>query len=144
MPSALLRACAYPGGCPNLVVSGYCPEHEPIARAVDARRGSAASRGYDRQWQAFRIFVRNRMIALHILPVCGAALPGGPVTTDSACQAAGLLVGANPDGTELSLDHEPPLRAEERLNPRAVCDLLRVQWLCRACHARKTLREQAQ
>lgn len=141
MPAALLRPCAF-HGCPALVPSGYCLEHEGESHRTDVRRGTATQRGYGVRWRAFRIWVRNRMIALHILPVCGATLPGGPQTTDSLCRAEGRLVGQNADGSDLSLDHEPPLQPHERHDTRAVCDPRRVQFLCRECHARKTARQQ--
>lgn len=145
MPAPLLRPCAAPGGCPELVPPGtpYCLEHQSYARVREQERGSPTRRGYGVRWRAFRIWVRNRMIALGIVPVCGATLPGGPVTQDSLCQQQRRLVGQNSDGSELHLDHEPSLRFEERGDARAVCDPLRVQWLCRECHARKTQREQA-
>jgi len=84
-------------------------------------------------WRAFKVWFINRLIVRHITPVCGAHLPGGPKTTDSRCHAAGLLNGDN-----LHLDHEPPLRPEERVDRRAVCDPMRVQLLCQSCHAAKS------
>lgn len=142
MPAALLRPCAYPGGCLTLVPSGFCAEHQDYRREKDARRGSATVRGYGVAWRAFRTWVRNRMIALHIVPVCGATMPGGPVTSDSQCRAQGLLVGSNPDGSDLHFDHEPPLQPHERSEQRAICNPLRIQLLCEACHNRKTQRDQ--
>jgi hypothetical protein len=136
MASALLKPCAHPGGCPELVESGCCPAHQ---RAREARRGSAHSRGYTAAWRAFRGRVTERMVALDIVPVCGARLPGAPTTGDSRCQAAGLL---NP--RHLHLDHTPPLLDIERADERAVCDPMRVQWLCEACHNAKSQRERQQ
>lgn len=132
MPSALLRSCASIG-CPTLVVSGRCAIH---ARATEQRRGSAAARGYDAGWRAFRIWFRHRLIAAHVVPVCGATLPGGPSMRDSQCRAAGRLN----DG-RLQLDHDPPLTEGERHDARAVCDIRRVGFLCHTCHSAKTLRE---
>lgn len=134
MPSALLRVCLEPG-CPALVESGRCPAH---ARHVERRRGSAASRGYDSYWsRVFRPGFVRALIAAGVAPVCGAALPGGPRMDDSACRQAGLL-----NDHDLHLDHDPPLRSEERSDRRAVCDPLRVGLLCASCHSRKTQREQ--
>ena len=142
MPAAFLRPCAFPGGCSELVSSGYCAGHQSYGRATEARRGTATQRGYGVRWRTFRVWLRNRMIAWHIVPVCGATLPGGPVTTDSECKARGLLVGANPDGSDLHFDHEPPLQPHEQSDPRAICNPLRIQLLCAACHSRKTQRDQ--
>jgi 5-methylcytosine-specific restriction enzyme A len=120
--------------CPNLVESGRCPDHQ---RQVEQRRGSSAARGYGSTWRAFRDWFKNRLIVLGIAPVCGAALPGGPAMTWSQCKALGILNDRN-----LNLDHEPPLRPDERSNRRAIEDPLRVGFLCPECHSRKTLAEQ--
>ena len=137
MPTALLRPCATPG-CPELTTGGPCPTH---ARQREQHRGSAASRGYDHGWLRFRRWVRHRMIHLGIAPVCGSSLPGGPTMAHSACRADGRLTFQSADGTDLHLDHDPPLRGEERKDPRAVCNPTRVTFLCRACHSAKTLKE---
>src|SRR4051812_22966064 len=112
MPSALLRPCAYVGGCPELVASGGCPAH---TRQVEQRRGSAHARGYTRAWEKFKAWVIERLIAFDIPPVCGARLPGAPVTNDSLCQAKGLL-----NEHRLHLDHTPPLLDSERADERKV------------------------
>lgn len=130
MPSAALRPCR--GGCGTKVAHGRCLDCD---RARERRRGSAASRGYDSTWQRFRAYFISLLISVGIVPVCGAALPGGPQTSDSQCQAAGLL-----NGEDLHLDHEPPLADDERHEPAKVCDPGRIQLLCRECHARKTFR----
>jgi hypothetical protein len=137
MPDALLKPCSYPGGCPKLVAEGRCDEHRDRRR--DRYRGTAHERGYTFGWRKFCAWLYRRLIQLDILPVCGAILPGGPVTTDSRCKSAGLLTGAE---GRLHWDHAPALTAEERKNPRAVCDLARVQLLCETCHNAKTGREQ--
>jgi len=127
VPSALLRPCAQPG-CHELVERGRCAAH---ADHDDQRRGSAAERarhqcdGGDRE----RFFAR--LIALGIAPVCGARLPGAPVTDDSLCAAEGLLNGhqrhvdhidppAGPDGTFTHFEGAPQVLCGPR------------------CHARKT------
>lgn len=132
MPDAPLRPCA--GGCGALVRKGRCEDCRP---ELDRRRGTAASRGYDQFWIAFRRVFIATLLALGILPVCGAALPDGPKTSDSACKAAGLLTFQSADGSSLHLDHEPPLQDHERTDRRAVCDPKRIQLLCASCHARK-------
>ena len=53
MPSRPLRPCRHPG-CPELTRDGYCETHRAEARTYERHRGSAHSRGYDREWEAFR------------------------------------------------------------------------------------------
>jgi len=55
-PMANPRPCATPG-CPVLTSGGLCPAH---ARGRELRRGSPASRGYDRRHQAWRAVVLAR------------------------------------------------------------------------------------
>jgi hypothetical protein len=134
MPSALLTNCPEPG-CSELVASGRCAAH---ANKYEQQRGSSSARGYDYYWRTFfHQEIRDRMVALDIAPVCGAALPGGPSMVDSQCKTAGVF-----NDRDLHLDHDPPLQAHERRNRRAVCDPTRVGWLCASCHARKTKEEQ--
>jgi hypothetical protein len=54
----------------------------------------------------------------------------------SRCKAAGVF-----NARRLHLDHNPPLRDDERTNERTVCDPARVGWLCVSCHTAKTTRE---
>lgn len=61
-------------------------------------------------------------------------MPDGPQTTHSACKAAGFLTGLSSTGDGLHLNHEPPLRDEERQYPHLVCDARRIELLCAACH----------
>lgn len=118
-----------------LVSRGRCTG---CAGYYDKARGSATQRGYDSHW--FRVF-RPRffglLIAHDIVPVCGAALPDGPRMGDSLCKAAGRLTDSH-----LHVDHDPPLTQAERADRSIVEDVTRVGLLCRACHARKTSREQ--
>lgn len=79
-----------------------------------------------------------RLIQAGIAPSCGASLPGGPAAPYSLCLLAGRI-----NGTDLHLDHTPPLRDEERSDWRRVCDPLRVVFYCSTCHNRKTQREQS-
>lgn len=56
MPKSAPRPCTYPG-CGVLVHdgSGRCAKHKRAeAKALDDRRGSAASRGYGHKWQQAR------------------------------------------------------------------------------------------
>lgn len=130
MPSALLRPCAHPG-CPALTDGARCPQHR---RQSEQRRGSAAQRGYGTAWRDFRLRFIRRLIALGIAPVCGSALPDGPAMSWSQCRRDGRLTHGS-----LHLDHEPPLRADQRADPRAVCDTQRVGFLCDQCHRAKTI-----
>lgn len=67
MPVLPGRPCSH-RGCTNLVRGRrvrFCAEHEAEERAKqDARRGTAAQRGYDAAWQA----ISEKHLAAH--PVC--------------------------------------------------------------------------
>ena len=116
-----------------------CPR---CTRTSERYRGTATSRGYGTAWRVFcRTFTVN-LIGLGIAPECGATLPGGPVTADSRCKAERRHTTVSHDGSDLHRDHEPPLQDHERQNQAVVCDPLRIQLLCKACHSAKTAREQ--
>jgi 5-methylcytosine-specific restriction protein A len=64
MPTRAKRTCLKPG-CPNLTDNKYCEEHQALnkqprvidkdkQRAADKQRGTAAQRGYDSKWRAYR------------------------------------------------------------------------------------------
>lgn len=58
MPNRAPRECNE-SGCRELVVGSYCPKHEAKARKArdeyfDAKRGTAAQRGYDARWRRIR------------------------------------------------------------------------------------------
>jgi 5-methylcytosine-specific restriction protein A len=128
------RPCPGDGGrCPEVVTSGCCPKH---TRAVERRRGSAASRGYDAEWFKLRARFRRELIRLDIAPVCGARLPGTRLTKDSRCAAEGLEIGDLP-GKSLHVDHIEPHHGDEV----KFKDMANLQYLCRECHSAKTLRE---
>ena len=137
MPSAFLRPCPSPG-CPELVTAGRCQTH---TKQADAYRGTSSARGYDATWRTFRQYFIRQLIDKHIYPICGARLSGIP-SPYSQCAAQGLVVDRSADGTDLHVDHDPPLTDAERQNSRAVCDLHRVGLLCKSCHNRKTQGEQ--
>ena len=77
-PRRPLRPCAHPR-CPELVESGCCPPHQvkrqELARAVDRRRGSAASRGYGARWRRYREWFLER----HPVCACGCEKPATDV-----------------------------------------------------------------
>lgn len=132
MPIAPVRLCA--GGCGTATVHGQCPV---CAKARAQRRETATVRGYDTDWQRFRPRFVADLVEAGIPPVCGAALPTGPQTQDSACKAKGLFTYTSADGSSLHFDHEPPLTDAERNDPAIVCDPNRIQLLCAEDHARK-------
>ncbi len=140
MPAPLVRACPGKGGsCVNLTTGGRCPDCErDRQRQWDSTRGTASARGYTSAWSAFRRKFYWLIGKAGVLAECGASLPGGPdVTAKSRCMGAKrhTLKG-------LHLHHEPPLTDSERKDPRAVCDPMRVGFLCGSCHSAETRDEQ--
>jgi 5-methylcytosine-specific restriction protein A len=106
-------ACRKPG-CPGIVRDGKCSVCGDVAkrtrqRQYDEQRGSAAQRGYDRQWQRLRLaFLRRN-------PLC------------IECSKVGITVAAT------EVDHITPKRdggQDEWSN---------LQPLCKPCHSRKTM-----
>lgn len=110
MPRRPASPCPRPR-CPH---ASPCPVHVPAARReVDAARGSAAARGYDRKWR------RNsaRFLAAH--PVCRDC-GGRSEQADHWPLSRRQLVAAG-------VEHPD---AWERLVPR-----------CTSCHSSRTARE---
>nr|WP_094247944.1 HNH endonuclease signature motif containing protein [Paenibacillus sp. RUD330] len=68
MPTRNKKRCNKPG-CAVLVASGYCPAHEKQRRAQKERhRGTAAERGYDARWRAYRaLFLQEYPLCKHCL-----------------------------------------------------------------------------
>jgi 5-methylcytosine-specific restriction protein A len=111
MPSRPLRACAK-AGCVELVTSGYCDCHKALlGRVYDNHRGSAASRGYDSDWQHVRLDALKRDCYLCVI-----------------CLTKGIVTPAR------DVDHITSITTAPEL--RLVLDNL--QSLCRACHVTKT------
>lgn len=110
MPTRPPKPCARPG-CVALTTSRLCPECQ---RAEERLRGSAASRGYGRNW------TRARLAFLRQNPLC------------RICQTQGLLAPAT------VVDHIIPHRGDMRL----FWDVSNWQSLCRPCHGRKTAQRQ--
>ena len=113
MPTKPKKLCAVPG-CPNIINVGetYCAEHLKLKRKFgDRRRGSASSRGYDRNWQ------RLRKLVLHSEPLC------------RECKRPGRHTPAT------EVDHIVPLAAG------GTNDFENLQPLCHECHSRKTATE---
>lgn len=110
---------------------GHCQAH---TRARDRRRGTAAERGYDARWSRHVKAFIAALVDAGIPPVCGARLPGAPVTDDSLCAAEGLLVFEG-----LDCDHIEPHHGQD--DPK-FWDMLNLQLLDhRRCHPRKTVRK---
>jgi len=81
MPNAAPHACAQPG-CRTLVPRGKarCPVHtKQLRRESDARRGSAAARGYGAKWRAFRLSYLQRNSLCRICLDAGVLVPASVV-----------------------------------------------------------------
>jgi 5-methylcytosine-specific restriction protein A len=117
MPRKSPKPCRHPG-CPALVYDGerFCEEHrKQRQKEHDARRGSAASRGYGHRWRKLRkMFLRSH-------PLC--ADPFG------VHAERGELVAAT------EVDH---IVSRARGGTDAWDNL---QALCKPCHSRKTAQE---
>lgn len=137
MPTAPLGVCPHPG-CPRRS-RGLCPVHLAAKhQATDARRGWMYQRGYDRRWQRFTRAFRHMLLARGVMPKCGARLDGLP-SPHSQCVQLGYITIE-----QLHVDHHPALEHWERSHPERVCDVYRVQLLCKHCHASKTATEMRQ
>jgi hypothetical protein len=137
VPNALAKAC-HVYGCPH---PEPCPVHGRSVRQqqYDDRRGSARARGYDREWDQFRLWHLTECFRLEVprVGLCGSRLPGAPATEDSECARLGLITPAR------VLDHITPITGPT--DPRRL-DPTNLQWLCdgvtgRGCHDRKRQRE---
>lgn len=113
-----------------------CPQHgQAVRRATFEReRGSAATRGYDRQWRAFtdRYFVQLYGLRVPRAGLCGCRHPAAPMTADSVCAATGA-----PQLATL-VDHIIPITGKN--DPRRF-DVRNLQGLCDRCHNQKRQRE---
>jgi 5-methylcytosine-specific restriction protein A len=108
-----MKPCSYPG-CPNLTQERYCAEHKQAeARRYDQRRGSAAQRGYGRDWQRYRV----SFLAEH--PWCVECLKQGIHTVATI------------------VDHVKPHKGDMVL----FWDVNNHQSLCEHCHNVKTAKE---
>jgi hypothetical protein len=101
----------------------------------------AVNQVYGHAWSVvFRQHFVGLLLQAGLTVKCGAALPDGPKTQDSECQALGRITTRG-----LELDHAPALTEAERQaaiqgDRRAVDDPFRVQWLCSDCHRKATAR----
>ena len=110
MPYAPNRPCRHPG-CTAFCRPGfvYCEKHQPV-NSRDRLRGTAAERGYDRDWQR----VRSRYLKQH--PLCVQCLKEGRYRAASV------------------VDHIVPHRGNKEL----FWDRSNWQPLCKSCHDKKT------
>lgn len=135
VPSALARSCSVLG-CGKSVP---CPEHSAQRKNTGRPRQSASQQGYGARWRAFREWHKGECFRLMVprAGLCGARLPGAPITPDSVCMQQGLVV------LPRVLDHIKPVSGPD--DP-LFFDVTNLQWLCdgvtgRGCHDIKRQRE---
>ena len=119
MPTKPRHPCNRPG-CPELTAKRFCPTHQAqhnraAQQAMDAKRGSAAARGYGRRWQKVRLtYLRKHVFCVY-------------------CDAEARLTVAT------VVDHIRPHKGNQAL----FWDRSNWQALCKRCHDRKTATEGA-
>jgi hypothetical protein len=131
MAAALGHPCAAQP-CAGITTTRFCPAHQTAPVVAPGKQEKTSARGYGWKWQQFRGTFLRLLVSRDVVPVCGASLPEGPQTRHSRCKGDGVQTFQR-----LHLDHEPPLTPEERSDVRTVCNPLRIQLLCAACHAAK-------
>ena len=115
MPTLPLKACSHPG-CGATTAGRFCENHlKTHRRAMDARRGSAASRGYGGAWRR----ARRAYLARQENALC------------RECEKRGVVEAAT------DVDHVIPHRGDRAL----FWDESNWQPLCGTCHKRKTVAE---
>ena len=116
MPTAPLRPCTFPGGCPQLVVKGMCDEHKKTyTQTYEKARGTRQSQGYDADWDRVRLKALKR--------------------DDYLCRHCLLETRYVP---AQHVDHILPFRGKKDL---LRLDLNNLQSLCKPCHSKKTATE---
>jgi 5-methylcytosine-specific restriction protein A len=125
MPSALLKPCTFPGGCPELTPGGPCVRHR---REREQRRGSAASRGYDSRWARYsQAWIRKH-------PRCGERADGQLHAEHSKCVQASIITALGMPRVVMVTDH---IRASKQGG--AFWDSANHQTLCRRCNTVKAI-----
>lgn len=128
MPDALLRACPWPGGCPELTTGGLCARHR---KEKDHRRGSAASRGYGGTWPKYS----TAWIRKH--PRCGERQDGELYPEHSRCVQQGMVTALGLPGVVMVTDHIKAVKQGGSFwNPA------NHQTLCRSCNSVKAIRDE--
>jgi 5-methylcytosine-specific restriction protein A len=108
-----LRPCKH-SGCPNLTrdPSGYCEDHIEEYRQRDHYRGNSRQRGYDNQWERFRLSYLRRH------PLC------------ADCEKQGKYIPATEIHHIRKLRDYPALKYEKS----------NLMGLCHECHSRRTIK----
>lgn len=106
-------------GCHRLKTECRCKQIHTQAEAVLPQRESAAKRGYDSKWRAFRKRLWQSIIRSGSMPCC------------SSC---GFPFG----GETPHFDHIEPVQSDD--DPRFY-DRTNIQFLHRACHSAKTVQD---
>src|SRR5262249_11571900 len=110
------------------------PRSAPAGPCWADRHGSSTSRGYGTKWQSFRTWYLREMQRLDVsrAGLCGARLPGAPLTDDSVCAREGRIEPG------IVVDHGDPVTGPHDptfFEPKA------LQLLCHRCHNAKRQRE---
>jgi 5-methylcytosine-specific restriction protein A len=119
MPFAPARICAH---CRKVGCDCRQVVRKEALRAIDERRGSAASRGYDADWVAFRDAFVN-----------GTTVVNGEERSNALCWDCldrGIVKGMRELHHIAKVRDEP----EQRLDPE------NVRPLCKSCHSRRTMK----
>lgn len=111
MPRALKRPCPVPG-CPVLVSSGRCADHE---RDAEERRGSSAERGYN---SPGHMIFREEVLARDPICVLCMRRPSQEADHFPVSRKGLITLGLNPD------------------HPK------RGRGLCKPCHSSETAKHQ--
>ncbi len=85
-------------------------------------------------WRRWRGAYFSQLIALDIVPICGARLPGVAPCFRTPCQEQGIETWTSSRDHSLHLHHQPELTDAERTNRAAVCDAQRIVLACDRCH----------
>jgi len=108
----------------------------PVAQTLHGQaryRGSAHSRGYGERWRKYRKWFIAELFRLEVprAGLCGARLPGAPMTQDSLCAQFGIITG---EALGTVLDHIVPVTGP---NDPSFYVPEGHQLLCARCHDRK-------
>lgn len=118
MPVSAPHPCNHPG-CRTLVHTRYCDAHQKVfRRRQDERRGNAAARGYDATWR------KLRLVQLQLHPLCQC---------EDCDEGRKRLTPANVVDHIVSIEERPDLRL----------DLSNLRSMSKACHDRRTAKDQA-
>ena len=111
MPRSLPKPCSAPG-CPQLVRTGRCDEHQ---RKAEELRGSSADRGYA---SSGHLTFREAVLARDPICVCCMRRPSTEADHHPVSRKGLITLGLNPD------------------------DPKRGRGLCKSCHSSETAKNQ--